>query len=289
LRPGTDEVVELSDGRRLGFAVWGSPDGRPLFQFHGSPAGRLDRWGDESLLERLNVRLITTDRPGIGRSDRRPGRRVIDWPDDVRQLADKLNTGRFGVIGFSSGGAYAAACALRLADRVSGVALVSPIGRVDERGVDGMGVAPYLKLARRAPWAMGAIYAGLAMMARRSPERAHDQFWRGATRVDRDVVDRPAVRERYWPALTDALGRRGRGIVEEMRTVQCPWGFDPAEITVLVDLFHGTADRIVPPAHARYWVETLADSRVRWYEGEGHFLIEDRFEDILRALLSDNG
>jgi pimeloyl-ACP methyl ester carboxylesterase len=183
------------------------------------------------------------------------------------------------------GGAYAAACAARLADRVSALALVSPIGRVDERGVEGMGVAPYLKLARRAPWAMRAVYTSLAVMARRNPARAHELLWRGTPRVDRDIVDRPTVRERYWPALSDALGGRGRGLVDDMRTVQRPWGFDPAEITVPVHLFHGTSDRVVPQRDMQYWIDTLPDCHVRRYEGEGHSHIEDHFEDVLSSVL----
>jgi pimeloyl-ACP methyl ester carboxylesterase len=287
--PRIDDVVELSDGRRLGYAEWGPHDGRPVLQLHGSPAGRLDRWGADSMLDRLVVRLITVDRPGIGRSDPKPGRRVVDGAADVNELADRLGVGRFSVIGLSMGGAYAAACGAQLPDRVSAIGLVSSIGRVDEHGVDGMSVAPYLKLARRAPWAMRAVYTVLGLIARRSPARAHEQFWRGAPRADRDIVDRPAVRDRYWPALTDALAGRGRGLVDDMRAVQRPWGFDPREIKPPVHLFHGTRDRIVPRRDAQYWVETLPNCQVRWYEGEGHFLVEDYFEDILSAVVDSGG
>lgn len=283
--PHPGGVIRLEDGRRLGYVEWGKGDAEPVFHFHGSPAGRLERWGEDSVLARHGVRLITTDRPGIGFSDRQRGRRVIDWPDDIRQLADHLGLDRFGVIGFSAGAAYAAACASRLADRLVGAALVSSVGRIDERGVDGMGTARYLNLARRAPWAMRLIYTALAWQARRNPARAHEQFWRGVSSVDRAVVDRPAVRARYWPALTDAARGRGRGLVDEMRTLQRPWGFDPAQIAIPIHLFHGTADRMTPPSHAEYWIEILADCDIRSYEDEGHFLIEDHMEEILGTVV----
>ena len=33
------------------------------------------------------VRLISPDRPGMGLSTYQPGRRLLDWPHDVRELA----------------------------------------------------------------------------------------------------------------------------------------------------------------------------------------------------------
>jgi pimeloyl-ACP methyl ester carboxylesterase len=33
--------LTLRDGRRLAYAEWGDPDGRPVLFFHGTPSGRL--------------------------------------------------------------------------------------------------------------------------------------------------------------------------------------------------------------------------------------------------------
>ena len=44
------------------------------------------------------------DRPGMGRSDFQPGRRIVDWPNDVLELATALGFDTFAVLG-SSGGA----------------------------------------------------------------------------------------------------------------------------------------------------------------------------------------
>ena len=282
------QVVSLADGRRLGFAEWGSPDGQPVLHFHGSPAGRLERWGDESALDRLGVRLITTDRPGIGLSNRKAGRRVVDWAGDVEQLADHLGLERFAVVGFSMGGAYAAVCACRLPDRVTGAALVNPVGPIDRPGfVDGMATARYLKLARRAPLVMRSIYSTVAWTARRNPDRAHELFWGGASIVDRAVVDRPAVRHRFMDGLVDAAVNRSRGLVDDMRIAQRPWGFDPKDIETAVDLWHGGADIVVPPEHAEHWIANLPSCRHRRCDGEGHYLIEDHIEEILGAVVGE--
>ena len=283
MNPRVDTTFALTDGRRLGYAEWGTESGRPVFQFHGSPAGRLDRWGGDEAL-RGEVRLITVDRPGIGRSDHQPGRRVADWAADIDQLARHLELSRFSILGLSSGAPYAAACAAKLGDQVAAIALVSPLGRIDERGFDAMGVARFHRLAQRRPLVMRGIYTSLAVMYRLSPDRAHEAFWKGAAPVDREVVDRPEVRERYWPALKQALEGQGRGIVEDMRVVQRPWGFAAEDIDQEVHLFHGNADRIVPEADARYWAEALPNVVPHWCEDEGHFLVEDHFEEILAAV-----
>ena len=39
--PHVDAELQLRDGRRLGYAIWGSPDGAPVLLCHGSPASRL--------------------------------------------------------------------------------------------------------------------------------------------------------------------------------------------------------------------------------------------------------
>lgn len=276
------ETIRLHDGRQLAFAEWGEPQGRPVFFLQGNPGGRLTRWWDDALPTARGARLITVDRPGIGRSDRKPGRSVADWPDDLKELAARLGLDRFAVIGFSAGGPYALACACRLRERVSAIALVSAMGRGDLPGVvDEMATARFQRLARRSPRAMGFIYTVIARMGRRDPDAAHERFFRDASKVDRAVLDRPEVKTRWMPAFVEAAHAGGRGLAEDMHVVQRPWGFDPTDVAIPVFLWQGRRDRIVPPSHAERWIEVLSDCRPVWCDDEGHFLIQDHFEEIL--------
>ena len=70
--------------------------------------------------------MLALDRPGIGLSDPKPGRRVLDWADDAAEVAARLEITRFGVLGWSAGGPHALACAFRMPDRVMVVGLVCP-------------------------------------------------------------------------------------------------------------------------------------------------------------------
>jgi pimeloyl-ACP methyl ester carboxylesterase len=78
--------------------------GRPLLYFHGWPGARVEgRLGGEAAGAR-GVRLIALDRPGMGLSDYQPRRTLVDWPDDVTQLAAALGLERFAVLGISGRG-----------------------------------------------------------------------------------------------------------------------------------------------------------------------------------------
>ena len=114
-----NQTIVLKDERRLGFAEYGDASGKAVLHFNGSGGSRLEHPSDLSILTDLGIRLISTDRPGHGISDPQPGRKLLDWPDDVGQLADHMGIDKFYVMGWSAGGPHALACAYRLPDRVS--------------------------------------------------------------------------------------------------------------------------------------------------------------------------
>ena len=133
----TSQQIKLQDGRMLGYAEYGSPGGIPVFYFHGFPSSRLD-WqliNDDNLLSELNVRVIAPDRPGYGLSDYQRSRKMVDWPEDVIELANSLNIDSFAVLGISGGGPYAASCAFVIQDRLVKTGIVCGMGSSDAPGM----------------------------------------------------------------------------------------------------------------------------------------------------------
>src|SRR5262245_41182118 len=118
--PTLDRTMTLGDGRILAFAEWGDRSGRPVLLFHGMPGSRL-LCPDLGATETAGVRLITLDRPGYGRSGPHQGRTLLDSANDVRELADHLSLAHVSIIGWSSGGPHALACARGIPDRVTAV------------------------------------------------------------------------------------------------------------------------------------------------------------------------
>src|SRR6266508_5640095 len=118
--------LRLADGRTLAYAEYGRPDGQPIIYCHGSPSLRVegDLFLHSATLADLGLRVIVPDRPGMGRSDFQPGRRIVDWPSDVLELARALEFDTFAVLGSSGGAPYAAACGALIPDRVRIVGLL---------------------------------------------------------------------------------------------------------------------------------------------------------------------
>lgn len=72
------KTIVLKDGRTLGYADFGNPNGKPVFYFNGYPGSRLEAKAGEKGIEKSGIRVISIDRPGIGLSDPKPKRTLLD-------------------------------------------------------------------------------------------------------------------------------------------------------------------------------------------------------------------
>ena len=123
----TEQRMILKDGRTLGFAEYGDPNGKPVLECHGWPSSRLQASNYDQAGKKVGARIIGIDRPGIGISTFKKGFRVVDWPSDVVELADALGLERFAVVGISSGSPYGLVCARFIPKRLTSCAIVCGI------------------------------------------------------------------------------------------------------------------------------------------------------------------
>jgi pimeloyl-ACP methyl ester carboxylesterase len=283
-----DKTLRLEDGRLLGYAVYGDPAGRPVFYFHGFPGSRLEARLADQIAARLGVRVIAVDRPGFGLSDFKPHRTIFEWPDDVVKIADALGINRFAAIGVSGGGPYAAACALRIPQRLIAVAIVCGLGPLDIPDcTDGMIRKNHLIffLGRRLPWLARISLGRMAYRVRRNPEEMLGRMLVELPDPDKAVLERPEVKNTMKDNIVEALRRGSRGVACELLLYTRPWGFLLNDIATRVDLWHGEQDASVPPTMGRYQASTIPNCRAMFYPGEGHFsLVINHMEEILSSL-----
>ena len=282
-----DRVIGLRDGRRLGYAEYGDPAGRPVLFFHGLGSTRVVCPPDDGTALKQGIRLVAVDRPGIGISDPLPGRRLLDWPRDVIQLVDQLHIDRFAIVGWSGGGPYAAACGYLLPGRVTAVGLVSspaPLAGVPE--------ADYLlrfhrnavRAAGRAPWMIRLALWHWGRSQRRDATSYFDRSVATMHADDRDILTEPALRIRMIENSGELFRHGGRGMYDEALVMARRWGFDPADIGVPVHIWHGGRDDTVPVRMAHYVANSIPGSRVTFYPEDGHHLLYRRWPEILARL-----
>ena len=121
-----NQIFKPENGYQLGFAEYGKLDGIPLFHFHGTPSfGRLEGLlYNENAFEN-NIHLIIIDRPGYGLSDFQSEFNLLDWPEYVVEIADRLGIQFFHVSGYSGGGPFALACAYKFPKKIASCSVIA--------------------------------------------------------------------------------------------------------------------------------------------------------------------
>jgi pimeloyl-ACP methyl ester carboxylesterase len=278
-------VVRLRDGRDLAWVEYGVAAAPPVFAFHGSPGTCLTFAGLHDVAADKQVRLLAVDRPGYGRSSFDPRRTYQSWIADVRELADHLGVDRFGVVGHSSGGPNAAACARFLGDRVTGCALVSsPAPPEAAISKDEMLRSNRIAqaLSRFAPRLAGAAFqAGLRQAARR-PQKMFDWMAGTVPAPDAAVLASPEVRTSLRSEITTRLApTAGRAAMQDLALERARWGFNLHDITTSVHVWHGDVDRNVPMANGVFLAHAIPAASLHRVSGEAHWLLYPHFREIL--------
>lgn len=286
--PRNDRVLEIQ-GAPLGYAVYGRPDGIPALYFHGLPGSRREGALLHAACCDAGVRVIAPERPGYGLSAPTPGPRLDAWPKRVAALADALGIGSFYLIAVSGGAPYALVCASRLSDRVMATAICCGLGDLTRPGLAAamqFNARLALWLVRRGPAWLYWTYGPLVTQAvRRTPRLAVAiQGWIDGP-ADRAVLRRPAIRELFAASLGEAFRQGAGGAVADLAAAQQSWPFTLEGIRNL-QLWHGLADRVVPPLHSDWLAQAAPAARLTRVPGEGHFSLPVRHvREVVRALV----
>ena len=283
-------ALTLRDGRRLAYLDVGRAGGPVVFHFHGHGSSRLEALMLEDAANRLGLRVIALDRPGVGYSDPKEGDRLLDWPADVAEAADQFGIERFAVQGMSAGGPYALACAHALGERVTACSLVSAV--------------PPPEIARRTGPRVRRLAWWVAHRYPRYLRRRLLQF-RPDAPPEENAVRQRMLRVAQWlggedhrlmqiaelravlaRTMMETARQSGAGNRAEIERLVKPWGFDIAGLSgPRFFVWHGDQDRIMPVGPARMMARRLKDATATFYAGEGHFsVLVNRAYDLLAVL-----
>ncbi len=282
--PMSDQrTVEITSpgGRGVAADVRGPEDGPAVVLFHSAPGSR--RFDpDPAATAAADVRLITIDRPGYGRSEPFAGGTptIPAYANDAAAVLDQLGIGEAVLAGWSAGGRIAAALAASRPALARAVLVIATPAPDDE--------VPWLpddqRLAvqtiREDP--VAAVTQMVATLEGAGTDPASVLATLRASQADARALEDPGFLERVEAMLSEAFAQGLVGLASDMvsYTVE-PWGFDPGAIRAPTTCVYGEADDPVPPAHGAWWTARIPDSELESVPGAGHLVIRQAWALVL--------
>jgi pimeloyl-ACP methyl ester carboxylesterase len=210
---------------------------------------------------------------------------------DVEDVADALGINRFAVAGRSGGGPHALACAALLPERVTRVAVLVSLAPRDAEGLDwyaGMissNIASYTSAERGIAAFAELIEPHVAEI--RADPAAHLPFlMTDLPASDRRVLADLGIRTMLASNFAEAFKTSSAGWIDDVLAFISPWGFDPAAITVPLQLWHGDEDVFIPVSHALWLAERISTAKLTIKGGAAHFGAVRVMPEMLRDLVA---
>ena len=284
-------TIRVRDGRQLGMAEFGPPDGRAVVWFHGTPGARRQIPEEARLIAGAEgIRIIGIDRPGIGMSTPHLYDAVADFAPDVEIVADRLGIDRFSVIGLSGGGPYALAAAWALKDRVPSAGILG--GVVPTQGPDAMhgglvGVASrFSKVLPLVREPLGLLLTAFIRLSRPLGKPMLYAYAATSPEGDRAVLERPEFQTMFLDDLSTGGSRSMRAVIYDAILFTRDWGFSPRDVHQPVWWWHGDADHIIPFDHGKHLAGVIPNAEFRVRHGESHLGGLGAAHEVLQTVLS---
>lgn len=255
-------LIGLRDGRKLGYAEYGDPEGVLALWFHGAGGSRYEAGFLDAPAKELGVRVVAPDRPGVGESSPAPGRTGPSYAEDVAQLLDALGARTAAVGGLSNGGMFTMAVASVLPERVTRAVPVNPASPC----ADPQARAHLSRIARTS-YRLLDSKPGIAVKAVVKPPTGLAKWFSDRANPDARLLEDPVIAQQQRDSRAEVLRHGTDYLFEEVRLASGPWGFDHRAVPVEVVLLSGEKDAGL--GYARRWVEELPNGRLETFPG-GH-------------------
>lgn len=278
----SDSCLRLRDGRLLGYTEAGKPDGLPVLYFHGVPGSRRELHPLSDIADEMGLRLFVLERPGYGLSNLHPERRLLDWPADVEEFADRLGLSAFSVIGFSGGGPYALACVYSIPQRISAAVIVSSPAPYVAMEILPENLALF-ELARDDPQQATAMLNAMAATG----DKLYDLMTCSMPEAEKRIMSTPAMATMYHQDMVESVLQGVEGLVQDMGLIAANWDFNLEGVVRPVHLWHGIDDGLIPLTMGQYLADKLPDCQAMFLAGQGHYLLFPKWREILVRLISE--
>ena len=264
-----------SNGQTVAYFDYGQSD-NVVFFHHGSPsAGPIQPYIRRSA-DANEFRIIEVVRPGYGSSTVISDRSVNTVSQVNLDIADALGIENFAIFGTSGGGPHALVSGHLAGSRCKALLIVAGTAPFDDPNFDfRAGMSEEIQAHRLlALTSMEDFEASISKMATEWSSYDFDQI---KEKFDVDP-DNPISDERILnlQAIWQYSFMQGaRGWIDDERAFLKPWGFSLGDISKPVQLWAGTKDVNVPPAHADYLKRMIPNSELLIVEDKNQGTISE--------------
>ncbi len=292
---GETKTVVAPDGRSLAYLEFGDPEWPLVIHNHGGPGSRLEGRLLASSAVKNRLRLVSVDRPGIGRSSPQTERSYAGWADDLTTIADALGTREFGVMGWSEGGPWSLAAAayidparLRHVTCIAGGSYgafgdnwaAEHLSRADAMGG---ALALHFRLGFRL------MYEALGVTARHFRASYVEALRKAVGDYDRGILLQPDFETAFADASAECFAQGSSGLIHDAELLYRKWAFDVTTIERPVHIWQGIADRLVPEPINKAIADRMPGAVWHPVEGAGHFVAIGSGDDILAIAAAELG
>lgn len=278
------ENLQLSDGRNLEYMRNGLESDSAII-LHAGTIQDISGW--KIWLDRFaahGVLGIAVGRSGYVGSSAKPGRITIDIANDVAELADHLNLTKMVHVGLSGGGQHAIAAGLD--PRSVGVVTSGSLAPYSEMGQDfytGMQQADLDEYAD--------ALRDINDLVKRFQGWLDGDFSEQLGGAEVSENDKKAQKSPSWNVLFDSCNFTMKAgwdwVADDYSSYLKPWGFDPRDITIPVEIWQGGLDKNVPQQHGKWLASHIKNSTLHLIVDESHIGLFINYEDQIMQSAMD--
>src|SRR5215471_4390894 len=259
-------------------------EGPAVLVIHGCPGGYDQGLIAARLANSEDFTFISPSRPGYLRTPLYVGVTPEAQADAYASLLDSLGISKVAIVGMSGGAPSALQFAIRHPERCWGLVTVCAIARrLSDREI-----AKCRSVLRRlrctADLALQLVRTGARLLAKESgfvaariigrEPGSHEQSRRGSL----DLI---------WALARcfSMISRRKLGLLNDAEQLTTMPAYELEKISVPTLVMHGTADKLVPFAHARLLAKKVLNAELVKVRGAGHLFFTTHREKVVPRLI----
>lgn len=272
---------KTTTGRKLAWSEWGARDGRVVvFCLGAGMAGALPFGSDAA--ERLSLRIISVDRPGLGGSDEHCEKNFESWAKDIAELLKSFGCDTAPVIGFSQGAVFALALGAHgVASSVTAVSGTDELAYPEVKALLSEQISGFVQYAENDPAGLEREIAGSA-----SAEWLWQMIETMSGNKDREIYARDDFAPAYREALAQGFRQGAAGYARDTVLASAAWPFRVEDINCPVYLWYGLEDMspVHSPDHGAILASRITGAKLMQIEGHGSAILWTHATEILTAI-----